>query len=389
MKIGPFFGMEPSGAKNPKYITNLKQVPQIDQLDRPLLGEVENTFQFRTNEYYMSLIDWDNPNDPIRRISIPHEDELNMNMEWSLDASCEEDYTKVPGLQHKYSNTVLLLVNNVCGAYCRFCFRKRLFMDENEEVAKGVSEGLNYIANNSEITNVLLTGGDPLILSTPKLENIIQQLREIKHVKIIRIGTKIPAFNPYRILNDPSLPEMLSKYSLDTKKIYVMAHFNHPKELTEQSIKAMTILQKHGVVTVNQTPILRGVNDNVDTLCELFEKLSYMGVPPYYVFQCRPTQGNEMFSLPVEEAYERFEKAQSMASGLAKRARFVMSHHTGKVEVVGLSEEHIFMRYHRTPENSNKNGIMVFSRNPQAFWLDDYAEADKLITNSYSINTSF
>ncbi|MDH5543297.1 MAG: KamA family radical SAM protein [Nitrospinota bacterium] len=387
MEFGKIFGKKPATwVKRPKYTTSVEQINEIGEAERQSLRVVEDTFQFRTNDYYTSLIDWEDPDDPIRQISIPSIRELEMNMDWSLDASCEEDYTRGGGIQHKYSNTVLLLVNNVCGTYCRFCFRKRLFMNDNDEVARNISEGLAYIAENSKITNVLLTGGDPLILSTPKLEEIIRRLREIKHVKIIRIGSKMPAFNPFRILNDPSLPEMLSKYSLATKKIYLMAHFNHPKELTEHSIEAMTVLQRHGVITTNQTPILRGINDSPNTLYELFEKLSYMGVPPYYVFQCRPTQGNEMFSLPLEEAYGIFEKAQSMASGLGKRARFVMSHQTGKIEVIGLTEEQIFMRYHRSPDNANRDGIMVFNRNSQAYWLDDYEEAEKIISSRYMMN---
>ncbi len=131
-----------------------------------------------------------------------------------LDASDEEEYTKVSGLEHKYEFTALLLVNDVCGAYCRFCFRKRLFMDANDEVVRDVSAGIKYIKEHPEINNVLLTGGDPLVLSTQKLENIICQVRDIDHVKIIRIGTKIPAFNPFRIINDSGLVEMFERYRL-------------------------------------------------------------------------------------------------------------------------------------------------------------------------------
>ena len=197
------FFQEETALYKPKYWTNIDQVPQLGERERERLRLVGEKFVFRTNDYYQGLIDWSDPADPIRKLVIPGEEELN---EWGqLDASREDLYTKAPGLEHKYWDTALLLVNDVCGAYCRFCFRKRLFMDDNDEVVRDVTEGVAYIRRHPEVSNVLLTGGDPLIMSTPKLERIIAELRRIDHVKIIRIGTKMPAFNPYRILNDPSL----------------------------------------------------------------------------------------------------------------------------------------------------------------------------------------
>ena len=301
--------------KSPKYLTRLGQIPQLGHEEREQLEKVNEQFIFRSNDYYQSLIDWDDPEDPIRRIIMPDVQELD---DWGqLDASNEEKYIKVKGLEHKYTSTALLLVNEVCAAYCRFCFRKRLFMDENEEVTKDISDGLEYIREHPEVSNVLLTGGDPMIMSTSKLEPIIQKIREIDHVKVIRIGTKIPAFNPYRIINDPSLHKMIRTYSTDEKKIYIMAHFNHPKELTPVAIRGLNMLMESGAIVVNQTPMIRGVNDNPEVLAELFNQLSFIGIPPYYVFLCRPTLGNQPFAVPVEEGYEIFEQARSFCSGLA------------------------------------------------------------------------
>ena len=359
--------------KKIKYLTKLEQIPQLTESEREEMQQVNDKFVFRTNDYYQSLIDWDDPNDPIKRIIMPDVEELN---EWGeLDASNEEKYTKVHGLEHKYTSTALLLVNEVCAAYCRFCFRKRLFMNENDEVTKDISQGLEYIKNNKEINNVLLTGGDPLILSTSKLEPIIQQLREIDHVKIIRIGTKVPAFNPFRIINDPSLLEMFRKYSTAKKKIYIMAHFNHPRELTSQAIEGLNALMDSGVTLVNQTPMVKGVNDDPDVLAELFSKLSFIGVPPYYVFLCRPTLGNEAYSIPVEKGYEIFEKSRIRCSGLAKRARLVMSHESGKIEVVGMTDDQIFFKYARAANSEDNARFLAFYRNPDANWFDDYEEA--------------
>jgi len=361
--------------KKIKYLTKLEQIPQLTEKEREEMQKVNDRFVFRTNDYYQSLIDWNDPNDPIKRIIMPDTAELN---EWGqLDASNEEKYTKVHGLEHKYTSTALLLVNEVCAAYCRFCFRKRLFMNENDEVTKDISEGLEYIKNNKEINNVLLTGGDPLVLSTSKLEPIIQKLREIEHVKIIRIGTKIPAFNPFRILNDQSLLEMFRKYSTNEKKIYVMAHFNHPRELTDKAVEGLNALMNSGVTLVNQTPLVKGVNDDPDVLADLFLKLSFIGVPPYYVFLCRPTLGNETYSVPVEKGYEIFEKARIRCSGLAKRARLVMSHESGKIEVIGMTEEQIFFKYARSANPEDNARFLAFCRNPNATWFDDYKEASE------------
>ncbi len=370
--------------RSPKYLTRLEQIPQLDSDEREQLEKVNEQFVFRSNEYYQSLIDWDDPEDPIRRIIMPDVQELD---DWGqLDASNEEKYTKVKGLEHKYTSTALLLVNEVCAAYCRFCFRKRLFMNENEEVTKDVSDGLEYIREHPEVTNVLLTGGDPMIMSTSKLEPIIQKIREIDHVKIIRIGTKIPAFNPYRIINDPSLHEMIRTYSTGEKKIYIMAHFNHPNELTPVAVKGLNMLMQSGAIVVNQTPMIRGVNDDPEVLAELFNRLSFIGIPPYYVFLCRPTLGNQPFAIPVEEGYEIFEQARSFCSGLAKRARLVMSHETGKVEVVGMSDSQIFFKYNRAADIENDAKFFVFDSNPDAYWFDDYEEAQMELPLEYSGN---
>jgi KamA family protein len=367
----------------PKYIVDIDKIPELSEEERRLLKPVVEKFTFRSNEYYQKLIDWSDPEDPIRRLVIPDIGELDV---WGrLDASDEESYQKVPGLEHKYEFTALLLVNDVCGAYCRFCFRKRLFMDENDEVVRDVGQGIEYIREHPEINNVLLTGGDPLIMSTKKLEDIIRPLREIDHVKIIRIGTKIPVFNPFRVINDPDLPALFEKYSQLRKRIYIMAHFNHPRELTDEAIEGMDILRRAGAVTVNQTPMIRGINSDPDVLAGLFNKLSYAGIPPYYVFICRPTLGNKMFSVPIEEAFEIFEKARMQCSGLAKRARLVMSHSTGKIEVVGKTDENIFFRYHRAANPQEKARFMIFNRNPEAYWFDDYDE----IVGEYAVENPY
>jgi KamA family protein len=358
---------------NPKYLSTVSELDNLVGLkpkEREVMEKVCQKFPFRSNKYYLSLIDWKDGLDPIRRIVIPDSRELECG--GSLDPSSEKEFTRLPGVQHKYAQTGLLLLSDVCGGICRFCFRKRLFMKEERETVKDVSQGIEYIRCHPEITNVLLTGGDPLTLETRRLDAVLRQLREIEHVNIIRIGSKLPAYNPYRILNDRDLLNCLKRYSTPEKRIYLMAHFNHPRELTEVSLRAIEELQRANVIVVNQTPLLNEVNCSPAILSSLFCQLSFSGISPYYVFQCRPSTGNRFFQIPVERSYQIIQQAWKKCSGLAKRARFVMSHSTGKIEIVGKTAQHVFMRYHQAADPDEIGKFMAFRSNENATWFDDY-----------------
>jgi KamA family protein len=351
-----------------RYITKLSQLEQLPKDERQALEPVAERYAFRLNEYYAGLINWNDPDDPLRRLVIPQVEELR---DWGrLDASDEASYTPVRGCQHKYPDTALLLVNEVCGAYCRYCFRKRLFMNDNDEASLDYSPGLAYIAEREEISNVLLTGGDPLILSTRRLEQIIGDVSAVPHVRIIRIGSKMVAFNPHRVLDDATLPALIERTVAAGTQIYIMNHFDHPRELTTEAKAALRILQKAGAQTVNQCPMVRGVNDAVATMASLFRELSFLGCPQYYVFQGRPVEGNEPFEVPLVEGFHIFIEASRHVSGLAKRARFAMSHRTGKIEVVGIDDDHLYMRYHRSHRADDFGRILVARRDDEAYWLD-------------------
>ncbi len=355
-----------------KYITKIDQLENLSKKEKEDLKPVAEKFYFRCNEYYLSLINWEDPDDPIRRSIIPNIEELE---DWGrLDPSDEHSYTVIPGMEHKYNSTVLMLVSNVCEGICRYCFRKRLFINSQCEYIRDLSPAIEYIKKHKEITNVLLTGGDPLILKPSKLEEIISQLMTIDHIRIIRIGTKMPAFNPNRIIDEPDLLNVIRKYSGSRKKIYIMTHFVHPRELTDEAVKSIELLQKVGAIITNQMPLIKGVNANPDVLAELLAKLSFIGTVPYYIFQCRPALGNKAYTIPIEEGYEIVEKAKSMVSGLAKRARYVMSHSSGKIEIMGKTEEYVFFKYHRAADDLESGRVLVFASNPEAYWFDDYAE---------------
>jgi len=363
-----------------RYIRDIEQIPQLDPGEIEALKQVGERFVFRANTYYLDLIDWDDPDDPIRKIVVPDTDELLED--GVLDPSDEESVTVVRGAEHKYSTTVLLLVSQVCGTFCRFCFRKRLFMLDNEEVSLDISRGLEYIRSHPEVDNVLLTGGDTLILSTGRIDQILTQLRQIPHVKIIRFGTKMPAFNPYRILDDSRLCEVIARHSRDDRRIYVMAHFNHPRELTDVAVEGLSRLLESRAIVVNQTPLLAGVNDDPDVIAELFNRLSYIGVLPYYLFQGRPIAGNSGFKISLREGYEIFEKAKTRMSGLAKRPRYAMSHATGKIEIVGFLDDRIALKYHQAKDPENQGRLFTLPYREGACWLDDLQQPEEKKTSA-------
>jgi KamA family protein len=350
--------------------TDIRKIGQIPEQQRELLQAITDRYVFRVSDYYVSLIDWNDPADPLRRVVIPEAAELLEYGEW--DPSDEESNYVAKGCQHKYPTTALLLVSDVCGAYCRFCFRKRLFRTDSEsEVSLDIQAGLAYIAAHPEINNVLLTGGDPLVLSARRLDQILGSLRRLDHVKIIRLGSKMVAFEPMRITGDSQLLETLARYSRPDARIYVIAHYNHPRELTAEALACIAALQAAGVIMINQTPLLRGVNDHPDVLGELLDRLSWTGVTPYYVFQNRPVAGNAGFVVPLQEAYAIVEAAKARTSGLGKRVRFVMSHASGKLEVLAVDGPHIYLKYHQARNPADQGRFLVCRLPAGAAWFDD------------------
>lgn len=352
----------------PKYITDIDKVTQIAEKERHRLKEITNKFVFRVNDYYLDLIDWNDPDDPIRKLVIPNEGELDEYGRW--DASDEDTNYVVPGCQHKYKTTALLIVSEVCGAYCRYCFRKRLFRNDVKEALLDVEPGLQYISQHPEINNVLLTGGDSLILGTSKIRDIVERLRSIDHVKIIRFGSKLPVFNPMRIYEDRELLDLFRTYSTPEKRIYVMAHVNHPREITPEAMKGFQALHDAGVIVVNQTPVLKGINDDPQVLGELLDKLSWAGVTPYYFFINRPVAGNREFVLTLKEAYDIVEQAKKHTSGLGKRVRLSMSHTSGKIEILVIEDGKAYLKYHQSRDNEYGK-FMILECPDDASWFDD------------------
>jgi L-lysine 2,3-aminomutase len=197
----------------------------------------------------------------------------------------------------------------------------------------------------------------------------------------------MPAFDPWRILRDEALQETFRKHSLPDRRIYLMAHFDHPRELTDAAVAGIDAFIRSGVICVNQCPLIAGINDDPKILTELYQRLAWMGCPPYYLFQGRPTAGNEPYALPIVRGWKIFQAAIRHGSGLARRPRFVMSHETGKIEILAVDDEHIYLRYHRARDEANRGKLMIYGRDDEACWLDDLEPVNEVAAEFPSLST--
>ena len=355
-------------------IDSVEQVAQklgLSYDETKKLKQVAQIHPMRVSPYYLSLIDWNDPNDPIRKMAVPSLEELNLD--GFYDTSGEAENTKMPGLQHKYAETALILSTNRCATYCRHCFRKRLVGLPTEEIVKRLEDAADYIAEHEEINNVLVSGGDPLVLSNYVIKKFLASLSKIDHLSFIRFGSRTPVTLPSRF-TDPELLALFKRYSQIDRRLYVVTQFNHPREITPQSVSAVSKLIKAGVILSNQTVLLKGVNDNSETLATLMNRLVSIGVAPYYVFQCRPVKRvKRHFQVPLCEGVRIVEKAKAKCNGHSKRFKYIMSHITGKIEIIGIMDGEIYFKYHQAKDRKNL-GVMFKRRvDENAGWLDDFS----------------
>lgn len=270
------------------------------------------TLRMAITPYYLSLIDPDDPYCPIRRQSIPTEKETHISAADQLDPLHEDEDSPVPGLTHRYPDRVLLLITDMCSMYCRHCTRRRFAGHRDDEMPSDrVEKAIEYIAATPQVRDVLLSGGDALMISDKRLESIVQRLRAIPHVEIIRIGTRTPVVCPQRIT--PELVDMLKKYH----PIWINTHFNHPAEITAEAAAACARLADAGFPIGNQSVLLRGVNDCVHVMKHLVHGLVKMRVRPYYIYQCDLSMGLEHFRTPVSKGIEIIEALRGHTSGYA------------------------------------------------------------------------
>ncbi len=269
-------------------------------------------FRMAITPYYLSLIDPNDPYDPIRRQAIPAGEECNIAPADLNDPLHEDEDSPAPGLTHRYPDRVLFLITDMCSMYCRHCTRRRFAgQKDDESPSERIEKCLAYIEKTPQVRDVLLSGGDCLMVSDQKLEYIIQRLRKIPHVEIVRLGSRTPVVCPQRIT--PELCEMLKKYH----PIWLNTHFNHPNEFTPEAEQALARLANAGIPLGNQTVLLRGVNDCVHVMKKLMHELVRNRVRPYYIYQCDLSMGLEHFRTPVSKGIEIIENLRGHTSGYA------------------------------------------------------------------------
>ena len=269
-----------------------------------------STLRMAITPYYLSLINPDDPNDPVRHQCIPTGAETHPAAADLLDPLHEDEDSPTPGLTHRYPDRVLFLITDMCSMYCRHCTRRRFAGQTDKECGTDrIEKALEYIEKTECVRDVLLSGGDALMVGDKKLEYIISRLRAIPHVEIIRLGTRTPVVCPQRIT--PELCAMLKKYH----PVWINTHFNHPNEVTAESKRACEMLADAGIPLGNQSVLLRGVNDCVHVMKHLVHELVKMRVRPYYIYQCDLSMGLEHFRTPVSKGIEIIEGLRGHTSG--------------------------------------------------------------------------
>jgi lysine 2,3-aminomutase len=297
------------------------RIRHIDQLDRMLklsaeersaVEMIQSKLPVGITPYFMSLLSREDANDPLRRTVIPTISEFKTMPCESEDPLGEDDQSPVPGLVHRYPDRVLLLVLDFCSTYCRYCTRSRVVGHGAISPSRSrLERAIEYIRSTPGVRDVLISGGDPLTLNDERLNWLLSRLREIPHVEIIRIGTKVPAVLPQRIT--PNLVRILRHYH----PLWMSLHFTHPSECTPEAFRACERLANAGIPLGSQTVLLKGINDTVETMKTLCQQMLRMRVRPYYLYQCDPISGSSHFRTPVEKGLEIIRGLRGFTSGYA------------------------------------------------------------------------
>ncbi len=290
----------------------LSRIVDLSAREKEEIERCLGSFRMAVTPYFASLMDPADPRCPIRMQTVPSAAEARVYPWESQDPLCEESSSPVPGIVHRYPDRVLFLVTRQCAAYCRHCVRRRHVGEEDYTLGPKEREAaLRYISGNSRVRDVLLSGGDPLMLGDGALEEILSGLRAIEHVEVIRIGTRAPSALPMRVT--PELLNMLRKYH----PLWINTQFNHPRELTADVTRACIAIADAGIPLGNQSVLLRGINDRADTMKELLLGLVRMRVRPYYLYQCDLNEGLGHFRTPVETGIDIIRELTGSISGFA------------------------------------------------------------------------
>jgi lysine 2,3-aminomutase len=295
-----------------KDVEKLSDIINLEEDEKREIKEVLKKFRMGITPYYASLMDKDDPECPVRKQAVPSIMETHLSGGDMEDPLHEDGDSPVDGLTHRYPDRVLFLITDQCSMYCRHCTRRR-FAGQNDSgiPMDRIDNCIEYIKRTPEIRDVLLSGGDCLLISDDKLEYIIKELTQISHVEIVRLGSRTPVVMPQRITDD--LVNMLKKYH----PIWLNTHFNHPKEITKEAVEACAKLADAGIPLGNQSVLMRGINDCPNIMLELVQKLVQIRVRPYYIYQCDLSMGIEHFRTKVSKGIEIMESLRGHTSGYA------------------------------------------------------------------------
>ncbi len=330
-------------------IVNFDQLRELfpgREMEDAALREVAHIHPINIPRYYLSLIDPDDAEDPIRKMCFPCADELivagDMG-ETTQDPYGDDRHDKGHGLLHKYDYTALIVASEYCAMYCRHCFRRRTVGRAQEHNTYRFAEAIRYIREHPEITNIVISGGDPLMLSNALLRQLLMDLADIEHLDFVRIGTRVPVTYPLRLF-DNGLLDVLEEFN-ERKTLYLPTHFNHSKEITPTATEAVKRVRRRGITVNNQAVLLRGVNDSADSIVELMNGLLRIGVNPYYLYQCMPVaRVRHHFQIPLKRGIEIVDKARQRLDGYGKRFKFIIGHDIGKFEICGMHDGKIVLK---------------------------------------------
>ena len=292
-------------------VDDFEKVFRLTDSERKALG-TSGLFRVDVTPYYVSRINPDDPDDPIRKQIIPTAGEIDVFTGMMEDSLAEDRHSPVPGLVHRYPDRVLMLVTTQCASYCRYCTRARIVGDPNQTFSRSEFDAqIEYLKNTPQVRDVLLSGGDPLTLAPKLLEELLTRLREIPHIEILRIGSRVPVFMPMRVTEE--LTDMLQRFH----PLWLNIHVNHPNEISLELANAADKLTRAGIPLGNQSVLLAGVNDCVHIQRELVHKLVRIRVRPYYLYQCDLVEGAGHFRTPVAKGVEIIEGLRGHTSGYA------------------------------------------------------------------------
>ena len=295
-------------------ITSVEELRKYIRLlpeEEALFADESFSFRMAITPYYLSLIDPENPNDPVRMQAIPRIEESYISESDMSDPLDEDDDAPVPGMTHRYPDRVLLLLTDQCSMYCRHCTRRRKAGEHDAPMPREhVDRAIDYIRDHPEIRDVVLSGGDPLTLGDQRLDEILERLSQIEHLDIVRLGTRTPVVLPMRFT--PELMAVLKKYPF----VWLNTHFNHSQELSKDACEALKMIAETGIPMGNQSVLLKSVNDHVDVMKNLVHKLVKNRVRPYYIYQCDLSEGISHFRTPVAKGIEIMESLRGHTSGL-------------------------------------------------------------------------